>query len=213
MRPACGPLADRLREAPARGTTPFVVDLLLASASPRRAKLLRDAGIEIEVAPVACDETAHPGEVATVYARRIAAAKLAAAPARDVPVLAADTVVWCAHPPDPLGKPTDREDARAMLTTLASVGAHRVTTAFALRAPGGGIVEHSVTTAVWFRPLTAAEIDAYLDTNEWTDKAGAYGIQGHAAGLVARIEGSYTNVVGLPVAEVVEAVRRMREAR
>ncbi len=190
-----------------------MVELVLASASPRRAALLRDAGVAIEVAPAPCDETPHPGEVATAYAHRIAAAKLSAAAARDVPVLAADTVVWCAHPPDPLGKPDDRGQARAMLTTLASVGAHRVTTAFALRAPSGAVVRRSVTTVVWFRPLTPTEIEAYLDTDEWTDKAGAYGIQGHAAGLVARIEGSYTNVVGLPVAEVVQALRRMQEGR
>lgn len=187
-----------------------MVDLVLASASPRRAKLLRDAGVDIEVAPVDCDETPRPGEVATAYARRIAAAKLAAAPPRDAPVLAADTVVWCPHPPVPLGKPTDRGDANAMLTRFASVEAHRVTTAFALRSADRAVHASSVTTAVWFRQLTASEIDAYLDTGEWTDKAGGYGIQGHAAGLVARIDGSYTNVVGLPIAEVLDALKGLR---
>ena len=119
--------------------------------------------------------------------------------------LAADTVVWSATTAEPLGKPRDREHARQGLRQL--VGAdHFVTTAWALARPGHAPDLHHETTRVWMRPLPDDELERYLDTDEWRDKAGGYGIQGHAAGLVTRVEGSYTNVVGLPLAQVLAAL-------
>ena len=192
------------------------VTITLASASPRRAALLRSVpGITVAVRPVECDESALPGEVATVYARRIAAAKLDAAAGMggmSHPILTADTVVWRPHPPAPIGKPVDRRDAAEILRAIGDGTPHRVTTAFAVRWPDGRIDRGEATTVVWMGPLCDHEIDAYLLTDEWRDKAGGYGIQGAAAGLVRRIEGSYTNVVGLPLAEVVSVLRSRQDA-
>lgn len=185
-----------------------MITLVLASRSPRRVELLRAAGVRVEVRPVDCDETPYSGEPAVAYARRIAAAKLSAALAGATwpfPTLAADTVVWSATTAEPLGKPRDREHARQGLRQL--VGAdHFVTTAWALARPGHAPDLHHETTRVWMRPLPDDELERYLDTDEWRDKAGGYGIQGHAAGLVTRVEGSYTNVVGLPLAQVLAAL-------
>jgi septum formation protein len=181
--------------------------LVLASASPRRADLLRGAGWSLTIRPVDCDEDPRPGEPAPRYVQRIARAKLDAAAAADVPVLAADTTVWHAHPPDPIAKPRDRAHAREMLETLTAGVPHRVSTAFAIRWPDGRVVEDMATTVVWMRPLDADAIERYLDRAQWHDKAGGYGIQDDAAGLVTRIEGSYTNVVGLPLAQVLHALR------
>ncbi|MEM7158968.1 MAG: Maf family protein [Myxococcota bacterium] len=185
-----------------------VFDLVLASASPRRADLLRSAGLTIEVRPVPCDETPRHNEPAVSYARRIARAKLDAAlpsPRPPCPLLTADTVVWAEATAQPLGKPRDRDHARTVLRTLVG-HAHFVTTAWALaRGDDPPTVAHE-TTRVWMRPVDDATLEAYLDTDEWRDKAGGYGIQGHAAGFVRRIEGSYTNVVGLPLAQVLDAL-------
>jgi septum formation protein len=188
------------------------VTVTLASASPRRAALLRSVpGVTVHVRPVPCDETPLAGEVATAYARRIARAKLDAAVGAHAtdphPILAADTVVWRSHPPAPIGKPQDRRDAATILRTIGDGSPHRVTTAFAVRWPDGRIARGEATTAVWMGPLCDEQIEAYLHTDEWRDKAGGYGIQGAAASLVRRIEGSYTNVVGLPLAEVVALLR------
>lgn len=180
--------------------------LILASASPRRAELLRSAGIAFTTAPVDCDERWFAGEAPPAYAQRVAVAKAELAGRADATVLAADTTVWLEGQVEPLGKPDDRAAARAMIERLSG-GKHFVTTAFVLLAAERRVVE-AVTTAVWFRTLAAAEIEAYLDANDWGDKAGGYGIQSRAAGLVRRIEGSYTNVVGLPLAEVIEALGR-----
>jgi septum formation protein len=185
-----------------------VLTVTLASRSPRRVELLRSAGLHVEVRPVDCDETPHPGEPAVAYARRIAAAKLSASLAEAPgphPTLAADTVVWSEITAAPLGKPRDREHARQVLREL--VGAdHLVTTAWTLAHPGAAPRLHHETTRVFMRALRGDELERYLDTDEWSDKAGGYGIQGHAAGLVLRVEGSYTNVVGLPLAQVLEAL-------
>ncbi len=185
--------------------------IVLASASPRRADLLRAAGISLVVAPVDCDERWSPGEPPRAYVERVARAKaeLALQPGRVV--LAADSTVWLEGQDEPLGKPADRAAARAMIGRLAG-GRHHVSTAFALvdaRASAARWHVEVVTTTVWFRPLEAAEIEVYLDADDWRDKAGGYGIQSRAAGLVRRIEGSYTNVVGLPLAEVLEALTRL----
>lgn len=183
--------------------------LILASASPRRAELLAAAGIAFTAAPVDCDEGWRPGESPPDYARRIARAKAELAVQPGAIVLAADTTVWLEGQAEPIGKPPDRPAAAATLGRLAGVG-HQVTTAFALADARAGAPRwqvEAVTTAVWIRTLSPGEIARYLDTEEWRDKAGGYGIQGRAAGLVRRIEGSYTNVVGLPLAEVIAALQ------
>ncbi len=187
------------------------IPLVLASASPRRAELLRSAAIEFAVAPVDADERWAPGEAPTAYAARVARAKAELALQTGAVVLAADTTVWLEGHVEPLGKPVDRAEAGRVLARLAG-GRHFVTTAFALvdaRGAAARWIERAVTTAVWFRPLTVAEIEAHLDLDDWRDKAGGYGIQSRAAGLVRRIEGSYSAVVGLPLAEVIEALAEL----
>jgi septum formation protein len=183
--------------------------LVLASASPRRAELLRAAGFEFEVRPADADETVHPDELPDQYVRRVADAKAQAvlAAAGDRPVIAADTVVVVDG--RILGKPVDAEDAAAMLRALSG-RRHQVLTgvtvavrASASREPGGIRRLTSVEiTDVEFAPLTEAEIAWYVASGEPADKAGAYAVQGRASRFVRRVEGSYSNVVGLPVAVV-----------
>lgn len=181
---------------------------MLASASPRRAALLRSAGLSFTVDPSRdVDESWFEGEDPEAYAARVARAKALEVYARrpEALVLGADTTVWIPGEPLPLGKPADREHAARMVTTLTAAGEHRVTTAFALL--GAGIFQAThVTTHVWMRSFEKGELQAYLDHGDWTDKAGAYAIQGRAATLVERVEGSYTNVVGLPLSEVTRAL-------
>lgn len=186
--------------------------LVLASASPRRSELLRAAGLEFRVHPVDCDESWHAGETPIAYALRVATAKaeLAAAALGDehALVLAADTTVWLQDDREPLGKPANRADARAMLRALTSGQPHRVTTAcvFVMLARDREIEPVIETAEVHMRTLDDAAferfIHPYLDAGDWTDKAGGYAIQGRAAGLVERIVGSYTTIVGLPLAQV-----------
>ncbi len=187
--------------------------LLLASASPRRADLLRAAGVALEIAPVDCDETWRPGETPESYARRVAADKatLALQPGRTI--LAADTTVWIRDDASPLGKPRDRAEALRFLRALFDAEDHYVTTAFALVDTRGDEArwhQGATTTVVSMRRIDGAPRDAaierYLDTEEWRGKAGGYAIQGQAAGLIRAIRGSYTGVVGLPVAEVLDAL-------
>ncbi|MCK6555202.1 Maf family protein [Candidatus Binatia bacterium] len=181
--------------------------LILASASPRRHALLAELGIAFDVVPSDVPETILPGEAPADFAVRLAREK-ALAVARTFPaahVLGADTVVIVGQ--TVLGKPVDRDDAWRMLTTL-SARTHRVWTAVALVAPSGELDEIGVETAVEFRALEPSEIEAYLDTGESFDKAGAYGVQGGGAGFVVRLDGSYSNVMGLPVEEVAAMLRR-----
>jgi septum formation protein len=192
--------------------------LVLASASPRRAELLRGAGIQIQVAPVDCDERWLPGETPPAYTARVARDKATLAlpqHPRSV-ILAADTTVWLGEAGDPqarpIGKPGDRAEAEAMMRALTGAGAHRVTTAFVLADARGAEVrwlERQVTTRVHMRDLDEVEFAAYLDSEDWRDRAGGYGIQSRAAGIVTGIEGSYTSVVGLPLAEVLVALREL----
>lgn len=146
------------------------------------------------------DETRLSGEPAEEYVMRVARLKADAAAARfpDRIVLAADTAVVAGE--DVFGKPADAADAARMLRTLAG-GPHRVLTGVAVRAPGRARA-YVETTTVWFSPLSEAEIAWYVASGEPSDKAGAYAVQGLASRFVTRIEGSYTNVVGLPVASV-----------
>ena len=178
--------------------------LVLASASPRRRELLERVGVALAVRPADVDESVHAGEAPLPYVRRVAAAKAAAAFAPGGPwVLAADTIVVIDD--TVLGKAADEAEAAAMLRRLAG-RTHQVTTAVALRGPGGAHALE-VTTDVDFVPLDDAAIAAYVAAGEWRGKAGAYAIQGIAAALVRAVRGSVTNVIGLPLAEVVELLR------
>jgi len=188
-------------------TTASSSQFVLASASPRRAELLTAAGFAFEVAHADIDETPLPRESADGYVLRLAEGKARAVAARfpDHAVLGADTtVVVDGHI---LGKPADAADAVAMLRRLQG-RAHEVLTGVALVAHGRAQVVLE-TTRVWFEPMTEDEIAVYVATGEPMDKAGAYGIQGWAARHVTRVEGSYSNVVGLPVAAVHALVRRV----
>jgi septum formation protein len=177
-----------------------MVRLILASASPRRAELLRAAGYAFEIEPADVDESAGPAEPAEDYVLRVAGEKAQAVLRRcpDCTVLAADTTVVVDG--IMLGKPADDEHARQMLARLSG-RAHRVLTGVAL-AGGGREVRALASTLVRFAVLTPEEIDWYVASGEPRDKAGAYGVQGLASRFVEGIEGSYTNVVGLPVALV-----------
>jgi septum formation protein len=177
-----------------------MVRLILASASPRRAELLRAAGYAFEIVPADVNESAGSGELPEDYVRRVAALKARAVLRQfpDCTVLAADTTVVVDGAM--LGKPSDDEDARQMLARLSG-RAHRVLTGVVL-AGGGREVGVVAATLVRFAVLTPADIDWYVASGEPRDKAGAYGVQGLASRFVEGIEGSYSNVVGLPVALV-----------
>jgi septum formation protein len=177
--------------------------LWLASGSPRRRTLLEWAGFEVEVHPPAVDESRHSGEDPVVYAQRLATSKVATAPAGRL-ALAADTIV---HRDQHLfDKPSHRTEAAATLRALSD-GWHLVSTAVAMAGPRN--ITLVATTRVRFRALSDSEIHAYLATGEADDKAGAYGIQGRAAVFVAEVQGSWTNVVGLPVELVVPALHEL----
>ncbi len=177
--------------------------LILASGSPRRAELLRSSGIDFEVRRPEADEIPRAGEVPAEFTERTAREKAASIQLNaDEIILAADTIVTIAG--TILGKPADENHAGEMLRLLAG-NIHEVITGVCLRA-AGKVVSFSVSTAVEFRKLADDEIVAYIKTGEPLDKAGAYAIQGGAAGMVRKINGSYSNVVGLPLCEVIEAV-------
>jgi septum formation protein len=178
--------------------------LILASSSPRRAGLLKSAGMAFTVVRPDADEKLHAGETPVEYAVRTAREKAESIPASSgTIILGADTVV--AAEGRILGKPVDAEDAKAMLRLLSGK-LHEVVTGVCLRSAGKTVCFH-VATAVLFRDLSEAEIDAYVATGDPLDKAGAYAIQNGAAGMVRRIDGSYSNVVGLPLCETLEALR------
>lgn len=176
--------------------------LILASASPRRAELLTSSGYAFDVAPAQVDETPEPGEASNVYALRVARdkARVAAADYRlaESVVLAADTVV--VRDGQLLGKPRDPDDAARMLSLLSG-GWHEVLTAVVVISGERERAEVE-TTRVRFVPLSPADIAWYVASGEPEGKAGAYAIQGRAARFIDRIEGSWSNVVGLPVATV-----------
>ena len=179
--------------------------ILLASASPRRSELLRQIDVAHDVRPVAIDERPRPGEKPAPYALRLAGEKARALweqlpVAERRPVLAADTTV--ALDDEILGKPADREDAFRILGRLSG-RVHEVHTAVAVLHEGGADARVSTST-VAFRELTPAEIDWYWRTGEPADKAGAYGVQGHAAIFIRHLAGSYSGVMGLPLYETWE---------
>ena len=174
--------------------------IVLASASPRRAELLSAAGFSFVVDPVDIDESVLPGEAPEAHVRRLARAKAQAGADRHPheTVLGADTVV--AVDGRILGKPRDAADATAMLTALSG-RVHYVYTAVAV-AEDGAVRDEVDVSAVTFAPMAPDEIAAYVASGEPHDKAGAYAIQGWAARFIQRLEGSYSGVVGLPVAVV-----------
>jgi len=168
--------------------------LVLASRSPRRAELLRAAGIEFTVRSVEIDETPREGELPRDYVLRLAAAKAWAIKADESEtVLAADTTVVLGN--EIMGKPIDAADATRMLRALAG-RKHQVITGVFLKRGEIAI------TDVWMSPMSDAEIADYVASGEPMDKAGAYAIQGLASRFIERIDGSYSNVVGLPIALV-----------
>jgi septum formation protein len=179
------------------------VRLILASASPRRAELLRAAGYEFETVVADVDERVRDGETPAEYVRRLAGEKSAGVQASDAIILGADTTVVIDG--EILGKPRDDDEAAAMLQQLAG-RRHEVLTGVSIRH-GAHEVGRVESTAVWFSVLTKEDIAWYVASGEGRDKAGAYAIQGLASRFIPRIEGSYANVVGLPVAAVAELLR------
>jgi septum formation protein len=174
---------------------------LLASASPRRLDLLRQAGLEPDrVAPADVDETPQKGETPRQLALRLAEAKAHAGGAGEPGtfVIGADTVVALGR--RVLGKPDDEADARRMLNLLSG-RAHRVLTGVAVRTPDGRSASRLSETRLRWKRLTPAEIDAAIASGEWRGVAGAYRIQGRAAGFTLELQGSYSGVVGLPLYE------------
>ena len=184
--------------------------LILASASPRRAEILRDAGYRFTVLSSAIDETPYPDESPQDLVQRLANTKADLAAARAVGpaiLIAADTeVVLDGHI---FGKPRSSDDARGMLTKLSGQ-THAVLTGVCLiRLPDAERISFVETTLVAFSPLSDEEITRYLATGEAHDKAGAYAIQGYAARYIPRIEGCYFNVVGLPLARLQQALTEL----
>jgi septum formation protein len=190
-------------------TSEIKLPLILASASPRRQALLRLVAIRFEIIPSQADERFLPGEAPEEHVIRLARAKAMeiAEQHRDRWVLAADTVVEIDG--KVLGKPRNHREAEEMLQNL-SHREHRVLTGYCiLRFPSLEKREGKVISRVKFKALSPEEIRWYLNTGEPFDKAGAYAIQGRAAFMVQEVHGSYTNVVGLPLCEIVEALREL----
>lgn len=183
--------------------------IILASASPRRSELLESAGIDFKVIPGDIDETPFSGEEPVAHVLRLAEGKAREVSSQGVGrfFIGADTIVLCDN--EIMGKPLDDADATRMLRKLSG-RVHQVITGFTvLDHLTGRTVSRVVSTDVAFKPLDEEEISAYVATGCPLDKAGAYAIQGGAAYMVERIDGSYTNVVGLPLCEVVAALREM----
>ena len=192
------------------GPTPtFHMRVILASQSPRRRDLLTLIGIAHTIQPADIDETPLTGEGPVACAARLARSKTEriSADEPDALIIGADTIVVIDD--RILGKPVDRDDARAMLLALAG-RAHTVYTAVCVMRSGGSGARVGTgveAVDVRFRPLTLAEIDAYLATGEPMDKAGAYGIQGYGATIVERIDGDFFAVMGLPLALLTRLLR------
>jgi septum formation protein len=188
-----------LAPSPARPRKP---ELILASASPRRRMLLSQIGVEPDaVRPADVDEAPLPGELPRPHALRLAMEKAeAVARSHGAPafILAGDTVVACGR--RILPKAETEATARACLELLSG-RRHRVITGLALITPEGERRNRTVTTGVTFKRLSLEEIEAYMASGDWRGKAGGYAIQGLAGMFVTAINGSYSNVVGLPVHE------------
>ena len=186
--------------------------LILASASPRRAELLRAAGYEFDIHTVEIDESPKGGEPPAEYVERLAQEKAARALeelSTDVMILGADTAVVIGN--EILGKPHDVEDAARMLRLLSG-RTHQVMTGVCLGAAGRH-VSHVEISGVTFAPLAEDRIAWYVASGEGRDKAGGYAIQGLASRFIPRINGSYANVVGLPIAAIDDLIQRLTAAR
>jgi len=179
--------------------------LILASGSPRRSELLQQAGLNFEIIVPDIDETPLPAETPAEFVCRTAREKAESISADGSVILAADTAVIDGD--RILGKPLNAEDAVAMLRSLSG-RTHEVMTGVCIRFLGQTVCFH-VETRVTFRNLSEEEIADYVATEEPMDKAGAYAIQGGAAKMVRRVEGSYSNVVGLPLYEVIETLENL----
>lgn len=180
--------------------------LLLASASPRRAHLLKQIGVAFEVRPLDIDESVQPDESPQSFVQRLALEKARQGyrlPGNSLPALGSDTIVLVDD--EILGKPQHKEDALAMLARLSG-RRHQVLTAVALVNGERERCRVSVSD-VYFARLTQAEIQAYWDTGEPADKAGAYAIQGRAAEFITRLDGSYSGVMGLPLYETAQLLK------
>lgn len=187
--------------------------LILASKSPRRYELLKQVGLDFDVIPSGIEEDYIKGESPRKHVLRLAEAK-----ALDVGnqhpdrwVVAADTIVYVDH--SILGKPKSREEAKKMLRRLSGKG-HRVLTGFSVHhlEKGKGDRE-AVQTAVKVKKLTQAEMEWYVETGEPFDKAGGYAVQGMGSFMIESIKGSYTNVVGLPICELIQMLSRLGALR
>jgi septum formation protein len=184
-------------------------NIVLASASPRRSELLESAGISFRVVPADIDESALLDEEPIKHVLRLAEGKArkASSMADGRFFIGADTIVLCDD--EIMGKPSDSDDAARMLRKLSG-RVHQVITGFSIiDNESTPAISRAITTEVRFKPLTDNEISSYVSTGCPMDKAGAYAIQGGAAYMVERIDGSYTNVVGLPLCEVVQTLREM----
>lgn len=180
--------------------------LILASASPRRREMLERVGLSLDVRPADVDETEHPGEDPAAYVLRVARAKADAVPREaGAWVLAADTTVTIDGAI--LGKAATPDEAAAMMRRLSG-RVHQVMTAFVIDG-GAHRREAVVTTDVVMVELDEPGLAEYVAVGDWRDKAGAYAIQGVAAALVREVRGSVTNVIGLPLAEVLAALREL----
>ncbi len=184
------------------------MEVILASRSPRRLRLLQAAGLAVEVRPSHIDETALAGESVADTVQRLCLekARVCASPG-NTPVIAADTLV--AIHGRALGQPRDLADAKEMLTQLSGYE-HQVLTAVCVRM-GEKTLHECVQTRVQFRDISSAEIDTYLQHNEILDKAGSYAIQGGAASFIEAIDGPLDNVIGLPVATTLHMIAQLKE--
>ena len=186
-------------------------EIVLASASPRRRELLAQVGINFQVVPSDADETLLADETPEAHVVRLScdkAMEVAHRPHQDGRwFIGSDTVV--VRDEIILGKPADAAEAASMLTSLSG-RSHRVISGYAVHdRQSGRTLSAAVTTRVFFKDLTSREIEGYIATGEPFDKAGAYAIQGIGAFMIPRIEGSYTNVVGLPLCEVIAALEEL----
>ncbi|MGH9801634.1 MAG: Maf family protein [Blastocatellia bacterium] len=184
------------------------IKLVLASGSPRRSELLSAAGIDFTIRVADVDEKLLPNELPRDYVVRLSRQKAQAIAADGELVLGADTTVVVLN--EIIGKPTDDSDARRMLRLLSGKW-HEVLTGVSL-VNNGQVSSDVAVTRVKFTKLSDEEIDWYVSTGEPMDKAGAYGIQGYASRFVERIEGSYSNVVGLPVQMVYRMLENQKGA-
>jgi septum formation protein len=189
--------------------------LVLASRSPRRAEILRNAGFEFQIVPAEVDESLRPGEPVAWYVRRLAEEKArkvarqlsATSQAPAAVIVAADTAVVLGN--SILGKPRSADDARAMLRLLSGE-THEVFSGLAvLGLETGAIRIATESTRVTFLPMTDGEIEEYIASGEPFDKAGAYAIQGRGGKFISRIEGCYFNVMGLPLSRLYSMLREM----